>query len=104
MSFFTIAPEDTRVRWYRIREVQGEYAPHVYVDEYPVEKETPCGVWLDLGWGARRFVLHGARKRWACPTREEAKESFIARKQKHLRILRAQVECVERALEQVMCI
>jgi hypothetical protein len=65
-------------------------------EEWTVAKVTPCGVQLvrhliqgDVGssdyWTRRRFVLLNARKRFACPTMEEATESFYARKQCALR-------------------
>jgi hypothetical protein len=43
-------------------------------------------------------VLLTANKRWACPTQEEAIESFIARKQKHIRILMANLKRAEEEL------
>lgn len=66
----------------------------VRLSKFRVERETPCGVWLDIG----RFVKTSGRKRFAWPTEAEAMESFKARKQRQLRILNAQVGRVERAL------
>jgi hypothetical protein len=97
--------------WYRV--VDFRYAPTldewdrpqgngrsaVRVNEYLVLRHTERGVWLHLdGWG-RRFVLRDARRRFACPTREEAWESFRARKQRQLRLLTAQVAHVRLVLE-----
>lgn len=65
--------------------------------EFAVVSTTPKGVWLD-DFGRSRFVLQGARKRFACPTIPEAYESFRARKQAQLRILQRQIEDVERML------
>ena len=63
----------------------------------PVRKHTPKGVWL--GWSAPgRFVLTSARKRYACPTAEEAKESFIARKKRQASIYRARLRDAEEAI------
>jgi len=65
---------------------------------YPVLRRTPKGVWLDIDpcdpFGrfdepTRRFVLTNARRRFACPTLEEAKASFIARKRAQIRIYEA---------------
>lgn len=95
--------------WFRIED--GRWAPpldewerpigsgtsYVHLYAYRVAKETPCGVWLDT-FAGRRFVLRDARKRWACPTKEEALESFRARKERQLKILRAQVRHVEECL------
>ena len=71
----------------------------VELREYPVIKHTLKGVWLDLGFGMKRFVLIKARKRWALPTIEEAKISFLARKKAQLRILMGQIEHCEEAIE-----
>lgn len=96
----------TPAYWYRI--VDGRYAPasdewgmpvgagQVYVSvlEYRVMRETAKGVRLDNG----RFVLRDARKRFACPTVEEAVESYLARKYRQLYLLNKTVEQVEVAL------
>jgi hypothetical protein len=63
---------------------------HVYVQEYEVRKRTPKGVWLEYA-GFRRFVRDDARKKYACPTLEEAKESFLARKKRQIKILKRQL-------------
>lgn len=72
----------------------------VHLLELPLIKETPKGVWL--GWGglgAGRFVLRSAKKRYACPTLEEAKTSFRARKEKQAGIYRARAEDADRAIK-----
>jgi len=45
-----------------------------------------------------RFVLSTAKKKFACETIELAKESFIARKNRQLSILKRQIRDVEEAL------
>ena len=66
--------------WYRYRdEYFREGDVRIFEQVLKVLKETPKGVWLNDS-GNRRFVLRDARKRFACPTRQEALESFIARK------------------------
>jgi hypothetical protein len=80
--------------WYRVEDGSEQN----WVREFHVVKVTPCGVRLSDGFGAPRMVLDGARKRYACPTRKEAMESFICRKRRQLKILRAQIQRVERAL------
>jgi hypothetical protein len=64
---------------------------------FPVLKETAAGVWLDV-YGQRRFVRADAMKRFACPTEQEALESYHARKRRQVRILRAQLASAEAAL------
>ncbi len=54
-------------------------------DSYSVVKRTLKGVWISLGWGSKdKFILNGARKRWAYPTKEEALESFRIRKRRQI--------------------
>lgn len=67
---------------------------NLHIREYRVLAHTPKGVWLDH-FGQKRFVLTEARKKFACPTREEALESFRKRKQRQAKILRAQLRDVE---------
>lgn len=98
--------------WYRLED--GRYAPpvdewdnpmgpstpFVRVHEYRVLSETPKGVWLETWTRAdgKRFVLRSARKRWACPTLEEAIDSWRARKQRQLRLLERQASHVRQCL------
>lgn len=88
--------------WYRARYTTSEQryrTPRIdiYYTEYHVLKHTPCGVWLD-DYGRKRFVLRDARKRWACPTREEARESMEARMRRRETILTAQLASVKKGL------
>ena len=95
-------------KWYRFDDVR--YAPppdewgdsggpgilEVRLREFPVVRHTPKGVWLERTWmpygsnslrtDGLRFVLRDANKRFACPSVEEARESFIARKTRQIRI------------------
>jgi hypothetical protein len=70
----------------------------VKLRKFPVLKHTPKGAWIN-GWRGRRFVLRDARKRYACPTLEEAKESFIARKKRQAGIYRARLRDAEEAIK-----
>lgn len=72
----------------------------VYLREYDVLRHTPKGVWLDVD-GADRFVLKQAHKRFACPTIEEAKQSFIARKLRQVQIHEARVRHAKEALQEI---
>lgn len=77
------------------------YADHLHVQvilrEFLITKITPRGAWVD-NYGTPRFVLSGAYKRFACPTKKEAIESFIARKKRQVRILTAQCEIAQKSL------
>ena len=74
----------------------------VLLEEYRVVKRTPKGCWCADSFycnAKKHFVLDGAKKRFAYPTKEEAKVSFLARKRRQLGILRAQIEDVEAAVK-----
>jgi hypothetical protein len=88
------------MKYYRYEDSRTTNGIHVYFREFDVIKETPRGVWIDI-YGAKRFVLKEARKRYACPSKEEAKESFKARKTRQIKILTKQLENAKRALESV---
>jgi hypothetical protein len=92
-------------KWYRYQDSLGgdDWGTHVSVHlfEYTVVKETPKGVWLALFEfsSLKRFVLLDARKKFACPTKEEAMESFLARKRKQVKILSNQLRHVKEAIQ-----
>lgn len=70
----------------------------LYCQEFHVTSRTPRGVWIS-NYGVKRFVLSGAKKRFACPTKLEAIESFIARKRRQIPILTKQLRNAEEALK-----
>lgn len=77
--------------------------------EYKVGRVTPKGVWLGHFFGMPnpdnvdtrgcRFVRLDAHRRHACPTKEEALQSFLARKERQLSILCKQVQRVKEAIQ-----
>jgi len=97
-------PEET---WYRFVDMRhanvDEWDNHthtytaVYLQRFKVIKHTPKGVWLQMFF-QKRFVLNGARKKFACPTIEEAKESFRARKRAQIRILSSKIANAKEAM------
>lgn len=101
-------PEEKPIQYYRYEDVGESYGTeedgyytdlHIRLREYQVVKTTPCGVWIQEFMDRRHFVRSDTRKRFAWPTKVEAKESFLRRKQKQLRILQAHVAEVLRAIE-----
>lgn len=71
----------------------------VLLHTFPVIRRTPKGAWIH-GYGVKpQFVLDGTKKRYAYPTKEEAKASFLARKQRQLGILKAQIKAVEASVQ-----
>lgn len=91
--------------WYRYDYTAPYPGVEIHLQEYPVLKKTPKGVRLDIWFGYKpekekgKFVLFDSTKRYACPTIEEAKASFIARKEKQLKILKNQIRDIECALK-----
>ena len=55
---------------------------------YRVVRRTKKGAWIQQGhYDKQRFVLDGATKRYAYPSKDEALESLIFRKTRHINIL-----------------
>lgn len=64
---------------------------HLYLHEYDVLSTTKHGVRIKLGLFGKRFVKLGTKKQFAHTTKEKALVSYIDRKQRHIRILQAQL-------------
>jgi hypothetical protein len=95
MGFFYRYEDETTVCHFDIYYELVEYrTQHLRLHFFPIKSVTPKGVWID-DQGRKRFILVGARKRYACPTIVEALESFVARKKRQLGILQTQVNNVE---------
>lgn len=86
--------KETATTYYRYSVASNEDFMNVFCDNLKVEKRTECGVWVTVD-GEKKFILDGARKRYAYPTRELAYESFLIRRNKYLRILKSRVADVE---------
>lgn len=81
-------------------DVHGEYVhdgsrTEVHLDNIPIIKVTPRGAWIGWREDEKQFVCNNWHKRFACPTIEEARVSFLARKQAQIdraqrQIMRAQ--------------
>jgi hypothetical protein len=82
-------------------EIVGRGTVEIKLREFRVLKHTPKGVWLEGYFGGKRFVLNDAYRRYACPTIEEAKVSFRARKAKQISIYKHRIEDAEEALRLV---
>jgi hypothetical protein len=101
-------PVDEEV-WYRYEDVQyassldefdnpqGDGRVAVDLRRFRVLRHTPKGTWIDA-YGEPRFVLRNATKHYACPTEEEAKASFVARKNAQIRIYNARIHRAQQAL------
>lgn len=74
------------------------YTLRVVLRTYKIIKHTPKGIRIDI-YGGTKFINLDSRKKWACLTKEEALESYIFRKKRQARILSAQLESTQKALE-----
>ena len=101
--------------WYRLRDFQINDVIAVEAEKFYVVKETPCGAWVaseysPLFWGhyTLRELKAGRHLHWVnknttrrrCyPTLQEAIESFKARKLRQHRIIKNQLEQVEKVID-----
>ena len=76
----------------------GPAQVRVYLHQFQVIRVTPKGVWID-GWFSKRFVLNEARKRYALPTKDEALQSFLARKERQASIYQTRVSRADQAIK-----
>lgn len=95
--------------WYRVEETTysagvddlGDPIPggptRTNLQVHRVLRHTPCGVVIDDGLFGR-FINRSWGKRYACPTVEEAIESFKQRKRAQIRICRARIRQAEEAM------
>lgn len=67
---------------------------NIYILSYSVSKETSKGVRLENG----KLVLHNSKKKWASKTIKLAFESFLARKERHKKILQSKLDIVNQSL------
>jgi hypothetical protein len=84
-------------------DIHGEWEPGLaYValrlQTFPVLKHTPKGVWIRDSGGARRFIFHIWRKRYALPSIDEAKTSFLRRKERQAGIYEARAKSARTAI------
>lgn len=105
---------DMRVRemkFYRYETIQ--YGEHTLIPnltlilrELNLVDETPKGYWICFGnpvegmmRSHKRWVSKTTKKRYAYPTKAEAMNNFVLRKKMQKRILKAQLEICQSALE-----
>lgn len=102
--------------WYRVKEQRYSSCmcedicscpttTRVEVEKFRVVKTTPKGVWLSSGFSTvkeyqiLRWVKNDSKKKYACPTVEEAYKSFFRRKERQIKILKSRLNQAEEALE-----
>lgn len=79
------------------------YTLRLELSKYAILKNTPKGAWIDLySHGTdKKFVNLTANKKFACRTEEDAKVSFMARKERQIKILEAQLHQARLALSMI---
>jgi hypothetical protein len=81
----------------------GEYVStgskvRVHIYELTIMHRTPKGIVIRDKTGNRRFICDSWYKRYACATKEQALESFIARKKKQHSIYKKKAHNAEKAI------
>ncbi len=95
--------------WYRYEDQTYAGILRVELRAFVVLKHTKHGVWLALTFGdyfttgdfinsEKRFVLNRSVKRFACPTVELAKISFITRKERQTSIYERRAKSAREAI------
>lgn len=74
----------------------GKPRVELRLETFKMLRPTPCGVWIDND-GDEKFISLRSKKRFACPTKVEALESFLARKARQYLILTSQLDRVTTA-------
>ena len=86
---------------YRYREINhGDGQVSIRLEEYTEIEETRCGYWIkgfDTNY-FKKWVSKTSRKRFAYPTKDEALESFIRRKERQIEICSYQLDIAKLAL------
>lgn len=115
-EYFTVSPPEKGRAYYRYEDHQtacgyldesddyvltGFGKCTIILREFLVDKETPRGVWIsrEPDGMPRKWIGNNWRKRYACPTKEEAWNSFIARKRSQQRILSNKLNAIESLLK-----
>ena len=76
------------------------YEHDLYLYTFSLIKETPSGYWITNNkLDGKSWISKHSRKRFAYPTKEEALESFKARKRRQIKIVSAQLRSAERNLQ-----
>lgn len=71
---------------------------------FHVIKHTPRGCWISVGYrGKKRFICWDWKKKFAHATKEDALQSFIARKHRQAAIYEARLDTTRRALAIAKC-
>lgn len=76
----------------------GSQFGNIYLEEYPIVKETPKGYRITVHRHGDRLVLKEGRKRFAHETPELALQSFIYRSEKCLKLQQGSADLTKKYL------
>lgn len=101
--------ENSNEAWYRFEDFltasfgdsYSSSSVRVRLVKFDVVKKTPKGVWIGFGTSKVRFCRLDSRRKYACPSVEEAKESFLNRKRTQISIYKNRIKMAEAALSLV---
>jgi len=73
--------EEPKIKYlYRYILEHWQGAAKLTLQEYEILRETPKGVWINIGWNREKWVSNYANKRFAQPSKREALKHYIRRK------------------------
>lgn len=100
------------IHWYRYEDravagscdengdpVPGSAYMEITLFEWNVERETPQGAWLTIYGGNKRWASKVSKRRFACSTKLDAIDSYLARKRKQRSIYQSKVYLVEHVIQ-----
>lgn len=90
--------EEQNKYMYRYADIVFRDSIAIQLLQFKIIKYTKCGKWINH-YGINKFVLNGARKRFAYETKELALQSFIMRKSRQCIIYKARLVDAEKAYE-----
>lgn len=88
------------MKFYRYYQYSTQGTIRVALSEFVMIKETPKGYWIaykEINPSEKKWVSKKARKRFAYPTKEQALQSFICRKNRQISILNNQLAAAAQA-------
>jgi hypothetical protein len=90
------------MKFYRYEDALTTMGVRINECEFRLVKETPKGYWITYDWDlsneCKKWVSKDGEKRFAYPTKAEAKYSFLRRKEAQVAILNRQLDRAETAL------
>lgn len=100
ITYNSLPPEKDDILWRCSMKNYSGADVSVEMEWFDVIKRTPCGAWITYygDMNTKRFVNLKRRKQFASETPEEAFRQFTRRKLNELKIYRARIRDIEKAL------